>query len=91
MNHGNFKYIHSVLPTLSVGYLWFCGVTGYCQDGGLIPRAKQLKRKKTNTKRRNKTRIYLNKFAEYFGGLTLGVGPGDHLPVLVISYRQSKG
>ena len=23
----------------------FCGVNGYCQDGGLIPRAKQLKRK----------------------------------------------
>ena len=68
-----------MLPTLSVGYLWFCGVTGYCQGGGLIPRAKQLKRKKTNTKRRNKTRIYLNKFAEYFGGLTLGVGQGDHL------------
>ena len=32
-------------------------------------------------KRRNKGRIYLNKFAEYFGLLTLGEGPGDHLPV----------
>ena len=47
------------------------------------PKSKQLKKKKTNTKRRNKTRIYLNKFAEYFGGLTLGEGKGDHLPVLV--------
>ena len=63
-----------------MGYLWFCGVTGYCQDGGLIPIAKQLKRKqKTNAKRRNKTRIYLNESAEYFGLLTLGEGPGDHL------------
>ena len=34
-------------------------------------------------KGRNKGRIYLNKFAEYFGLLTLGEGPGDHLPVLV--------
>ena len=32
---------------------------------------------------RNKGRIYLHKFAEYFGLLTLGEGPGDHLPVLV--------
>ena len=73
-----------MLPTLSVGYPWFCGVAGYCQDGGLIPRPKQLKtKKKKNIKRRNKTRIYLNKFAEYFGLLTLGEGPGDHLQALV--------
>ena len=74
----------TVLQALSVGYLWFCGVTGYRQDGGLIPRPKQLKSKtETNTKRRNKTRIYLNKFAEYFGMLTLGEGPGDHLRACV--------
>ena len=84
-------YIPTVLQALRVGYLWFCGVTGYCQDGGLIPRPKQLKRKtETNTKRRNKTRIYLNKFTEYFGLLTLEKGPGDHLPALVnfISSKQ---
>ena len=69
-----------MIQELRVGYLWFCDVAGYCQDGGLIPRPKQLKRRtETNTKRRNKTRINLNKFAEYFVLLTLGEGPGDHL------------
>ena len=28
-----------------------CGVTGYCQDGGLIPIAKQLKRKIKQTQK----------------------------------------
>ena len=43
-------------------------------------------RKKTGkeTKRRNKTRMHLNKFSEYFAGLlTLGEGPGDHVQALV--------
>ena len=65
-----------------MGYPWFCGVTGYCQDGGLIPRLKQLKREKKTTKSRNKTRIYLNKFTEYFGLLTLEEEPGDRLQAL---------
>ena len=49
------------------------------------PDSKTIKKekKKTNAKRRNKTRIYLNKSAEYFGLLTLGEGPGDHLQALV--------
>ena len=73
-----------MIQELRVGYLWFYDVAGYCQDGGLIPRPKQLKRRtETNTKRRNKSRIYLNKFAEYFGLLTLGEGPADHLLTLV--------
>ena len=42
-----------MLQELKVGYLWFCGVAGYCQDGGLIPRPKHLKRKKTNVSARN--------------------------------------
>ena len=69
--------------------------------GWLLPRwridpktktIKKEKKKTTNTKRRSKTRTYLNKFAEYFGLLILVEWPEDHLPALenFISSMQIK-